>query len=146
MFISRGMELKLLVMAALLGIAGVAQAGSDYFAPNLDCTGTACTPYTNENPALTVSYVNPYYSKTVILTLNGVTYRGTATYISTLVSNPDPRHFTYLWTYTGNVLSAPDGSRLVLDMTVYYTRTLNISGHNFWVSRWTVLSGTVVTP
>ena len=140
------MKIQVVTAIAMLAFAGASRAGTDNFVPNTGCTGTACTPYTNDNPALTVSYVNPYYSSTVILTLNGTVYRGPAVYTSTLISNPDPRHYNYLWHYSGNVLSDPIGNRIILDMDVYVSRALNVSGHPFWTVRYTVLNGTVTTP
>lgn len=134
---------RILLAIALLFAAGAAQAGTDNFAPNTGCTGTACTPYVNDNPELTVSFINPYYNGTVIATLNGVTYRGPANYTQALLSHPDAYHYTYLLHYEANVLADPVGTTLLLTMDVYKTMTLNRSGHNFWVIQYSVLGGTV---
>lgn len=140
------MDMKLILMAALLGIAGVAQAGSDYFAPNLDCTGTACTAYTNDNPNITVSFVShDSYWKTISVTVNGVSYTGLNTYAVVATLHNVYGNHEYIWHYDNVVMTAANGSTVLLSMDVDYRSILIRSGHNYYRTTWTVLSGTVVT-
>jgi hypothetical protein len=139
--------MKMLMAIGMLAIAGAAQAGVDNFTPNTGCTGTACTAYINDNPDMTVSYVNPAYATStgtiVIVTLNGVQFRGPAVFTTTLLSNPDIWHFYYALHYDNNVLTDPLGNTILVTMDVYKSRVLNRSGHNYWITKYSVLNGTV---
>ena len=139
--------MKLLLMAALLGMASAAQAETDNFALNLDCTGAACTPFTNDNSALTVSSVShDSYWKTISVTVNDVRYTGPNSYeVITILHNVYGNH-EYIWDYDNVVMTATDGSTVLLSMDVDYRSILIRSGHNYYRTTWTVLSGTVVGP
>ena len=140
------MKIQVVTAIAMLAFAGASRAGTDNFVPNTGCTGTACTPYTNDNPALTVSFVNPYYGtlKQTIVTVNGVVYRGPAIYTATTISRT-PYSYTAVFHYDNIVLTAPDGSTLLLTMDVYYTQRYVPGGHPYYAHSYTVLNGTVTT-
>ena len=67
----------------------------------------------------------------VSVTLNGVTY-----------SSPSGNGASIV----GLVLVAPDSSTLTLDAEFVYFRKLNRSGHNYYVSRWSLVGGTISLP
>ena len=67
----------------------------------------------------------------VSVTLNGVTYASPSGNGASVV---------------GLVLVAPDSSTLTLDAEFVYYRKLNRSGHNYYISRWSLVGGTISLP
>jgi hypothetical protein len=117
----------------------------DDFSPNSACTGTACTPFINSAPGIAVSYVDPDFSGTVIVTVNGITFRGPVVYASNLIAQ-DTHHLKQLWHYDNNILTAADGSTLLLTLDVYRDSPPITGGHDLLATTYTVLSGTVTLP
>ena len=137
--------MKILLIATLLGLAGAAQAGTDNFAPNYDCTGTACTLFTNDNPGITVSSVTHDPSwKTISVTVNNVLYTGPNSYSVVAILHNVYGNHEYVWHFDNVVMIAADGSTVLLSMDVDYRSILIRSGHNYYRTTWTVLSGSVV--
>jgi hypothetical protein len=138
------MKALLIHLSALFSTVALA-ATFDDFSPNRDCTGTECTPFINSRPGISVSYVNPYFSGQVIVTVNGITYRGPAVFTSTVILE-DARHIRQLWHYDNDTLMAPDGSTLLLTLDVYRDSPLLARGHDGRGATYTLLSGTVTLP
>ena len=138
------MKTLFMLLPALFSSVALA-ATADEFSPNSDCTGIACTPFNNSTPDITVSHVNPYFSGAVSVTVKGVTYTGPAVFTSTLISQ-NPQHVKQLWHYDNNILTAPDGSMVLLTLDVYRSSPLMTSGHNEGEASYSVLSGTVTLP
>jgi hypothetical protein len=134
------MKTCVLLLSALLSPAALA-ASADEFSPNTDCTGTACTAFNNSAPDVTVSHVSPYFTGTVSVTVDGVTYRGRAVFTSTLVSQ-SPQLTRQLWHYDNNFLTASDGSTLLLTLDVY--RSAPAAAVDSGEASYTVLGGTVL--
>jgi len=138
------MKASFILLPALCSSLALA-ATVDDFAANTGCRGTECTPYSNSRPELRVSYVNPNFSGAVIVTVNGIIYRGPAVYTSTLILQ-DSRHVKQLRHYDNNTVTAPDGSTLLLTLDVYCDSPLNTSGRNAPGTIYTVLGGTIIQP
>lgn len=100
-------------------------------------------------PDPAISVVPNYSNTTTIVVLNGVTYRGpSAFYYVRECDKPDGARFhCNVMQEAGVVLTAQDGSgaRVVVDLVVQFASTLITSGHNWWRSTQTVLSGDVTT-
>ena len=148
------MDIKRVILGAIaaLGLSGAALAGIDNFAPNTGCVGTACTPYTNDNPDITVSYVaRSVYWTNINITVNGVVYSMPFAPTSVVVtySNPYACGLRYRanYTYTNVIAVAANGSIITVnDLEAVYSRSLNCTGHNSYVFRWLVTGGTITTP
>ena len=146
--------MKNLIIAAMgIVFSGVALAGGiDNFAPNTGCFGTACTPYTNDNPDITVSYVaRSTYWTNINLTVNGVVYSMPFAPTSVVVTYSNPYvcglRYRANYSYTNVIAVAVDGSVITVnDLEATFSRSIVCSGHNYYRSTWTVVGGTITTP
>ena len=128
-----------------------AQTTADFTLNTEVCTVAPCPKYLTNNDAVTVEYVNVSNgtiasTSTVVASVNGVVYRGSAVYtITATIRNVYGNH-EYIFHYDNGVLFAADGSSLLLTMDVDYKSILIRSGHNYYRHSYTVLSGTITLP
>lgn len=115
----------------------------------LACGVAAAAEYDIFDPAVTFVNVN-YNNNTTIVQLNGVYYRGpSAYYVIPGCTKPNSTYYRCAVYEEDNVvLTATDNSGATISVSIVYqhTSTLNRSGHNYWVPRTTILSGTITTP
>ena len=139
-----------IIAATGIVFSGAAMAGGiDNFAPNTGCVGTACTPYTNDNPDITVSSVSR--STVIRLTVNGIVYTMPSAPTTVVVTYSSPvlcgLQYRANYSYTNVIAGAADGSVITVnDLEAVFSRTQNCSGHNFTIYRWFVTGGTITTP
>ena len=146
--------MKNFIIAAMgIVFSGAALAGGiDNFAPNTGCVGTACTPYTNDNPNVTVSNVTrSVYWTNITLTVNGVVYSMPFAPTSVVVTYSNPYvcglRYRANYSYTNVIAVAMDGSVITVnDLEAVFSRSLNCTGHNSYQFRWVVVGGTITTP
>lgn len=107
-------------------------------------TAQAATTYNLPDPAVSV---NPNYGNTTtIVTIAGVAYRGPSQFVYfSECARPDaPNAYRCnIETESNVVLTAEDGSVVVVNLTVQFASVLIRSGHNFWRPSQIVLSGDV---
>lgn len=99
------------------------------------------TVYNDADPAVGITLDVQITHVSVTAYVNGVRYyspAGNAPTTVTAAGQPaQPVSIDNL------MLTADDGSSIVLNATFTGVRTLHRSGHNYWTTQWTLISGTI---
>lgn len=121
---------KFFVLLAALGFTGVALASTTYELPN------------------DAFSVNPNYNNTTtIVTVGATTYRGPSQffYVGECARADGPKYHCNVMQENQVVLTAPNGSTLVVNLTVQFASVLITSGHNYWRNSQIVVTPSSVT-
>lgn len=134
--------MKLLLMTALLLAGAMASAETiDLQTTGCGATRYCTTVYNTADPAVGITIDARTSAVSVTAYVNGVRYYSPSGNASTTVTQSgqpaQPVSITDL------TLTADDGSSIVLNATFTGVRTLHRSGHNYWTTQWTLVSGSV---
>lgn len=133
-----------LASIALMAAAATSTASAETITLNTSNCGAqryCTTVYNDADPAVGITLDARVTHVSVTVSLNGKLYFspfGNAETTVTPAGQPaQPVSITDL------TLTADDGSSIVLNATFTGVRTLHRSGHNYYTTQWTLISGTV---
>ncbi len=131
-------------LLSLCAAPAFAQTATFTFGAAQSCP-TYCAGFSTDNPDYTVDFVNPNYagpSWQTIIAVNGVYYRGTASYVTTGAIGSH-----LIWQETNVPCYAPDGSSILLTMTVeHWVTRVNSGRAHYSIQHNVVLGGSVTIP
>jgi hypothetical protein len=125
------------LMIALMAFAANA-ANADTInldASNCGATRYCTTVYNDADPAVGITIAANPAAPGVTVYLNGVAYSS--------ADGNAPGTFNVPVSIVDLTLTNGDGETLVLNATFFGKRVLHRSGHNYWTTQWTLVSGTI---
>ena len=137
---------EFLISAMLVVVAATAQASTVVnFGPATACP-TYCYGFTTDDPDVAVDWINPDYSGTLLISVNGIVYRGAVSYsVVSVISSTYP--LVSIQQATDVPVFAPDGTSVLATVLLKRTTTKVNSGRaHYYLTRRYVLSGTVTLP
>lgn len=138
------MKMFIINLVLVLGLACVATAHAQTI--NLDPSNCGAqryctTVYNDADPTVGITIDARVTHVSVAVSMNGKLYSspfGNAD--TTVTANGQPVQPVSI---TDLTLTASDGSSIVLNATFTGVRKLHRSGHNYWTTQWTLISGTI---